>query len=392
MLVKKQIICAAAVVSAGILGAAEFRDPALWPFDSRSLWNQPIGSNAEYVPIKCGLGNAVPGCEGNRPNINTDTYSINLYFARPGDPVTLMQNWYGNIGGQCAGQAIPIPAEAEPSKGSDAHIAFFVPERTFVYETGAVYKPREPGLLGYEGGVINGWLWFQNDTRGMGMGKDGAAHGTRASGFPSIAGLIRKGELRNGIPHVLAMATSRANLNPNGPDGRTWVWPALSSDYIFPNQYFPKSVPLPEELAKEGWYKRHDGNLFIGSLVAIPANVDLDSLEFKTVEGRKVAEALQNYGAYIADMGDAPFVLFAEPGVSGECDMPAVIQDIQKLEGLLQIVANNTPETPGGGGTPRAPLAPPIDPAFYGPDLPPVDPGFMGYPPQPKDVVVQERQ
>jgi len=371
---------------------ARSRDPAVWPFDSKSLWNQPIGSDARYEPIRCGLGNAVPGCEGNRPTINTHTYSVNLYFSRPADPNTLMQNWFGNVGNQCAGQAIPIPAEAEPSKGSDGHIAILDPSHVFVYETGAVYHERKPGLLGYPGGVINGWLWFRNDTRGMGMGRGGAACGTRASGFPSIAGLIRKGELANGVPHVLALATSRANLCPNGPDGRSWVWPALSSDYVFPHQYFPKREPLPKELATEGWYKRQDGNLFVGSLVAIPAGVDIEALAFRTVGGKAVAKALQDYGAYVADMGDAPFALFAEPGVSGECGMGEVIGDLQQLQPLLRIVANNAPEKPGGGGTPRAPLAPPIDPAFYGPGLPPVDPGFLGLPPSPKDVMVLERE
>lgn len=386
------LLLVGAAGSAALADATTPRDPAQWPFDSKSLWNQPIGSDAQYEPIRRGLGNAMPGAEGNRPTINTDTYSVNLYFARPGDPETMMQSWFGNIGDQCSDQAIPIPAEAEPSKGGDAHLAFFEPAHVFVYETGAVYHKRQPGLMGYPGGVINGWLWFQNDTRGMGMGKDGAAHGTRASGFPSIAGLIRKGELAGGIPHALAMATSRANLNPNGPDGRSWVWPALASDYVFPNQYFPKSEPLPEELATEGWYKCKDGNLFIGSLVAIPPEVNLDALNFRTAEGKAVAQALQDYGAYIADMGDAPFILFAEPGVSGECDFQAVVQDIQQLEGLLRIVSNNTPETPGGGGAPRRPAAPPIDPAFYAAPLPPVDPGFMAYPPQPKDAVVLERK
>ncbi len=145
-------------------------------------------------------------------------------------------------------------------------------------------------------------------------------------------------------------------------------------------------------MATEGWYKRKDGNLFIGSLVAIPAGVDIETLAFRTAGGKAVAEALQDYGAYVADMGDAPFVLFAEPGVSAECDMAGVVEEIQQLQPLLRIVANNAPETPAGGGTPRAPLAPPIDPAFYGPGLPPVDPVFLGLPPRPRDVIVLERE
>ena len=35
-------------------------------------------------------------------------------------------------------------------------------------------------------------------------------------------------------------------------------------------------------------------------------------------------------------------------------------RDIETIKNLLQRVANNTPSTPGGGGVPRAPLAPPL--------------------------------
>ncbi len=28
------------------------RDPYLWPFSQKSIWNMPVGSLAEYVPAK----------------------------------------------------------------------------------------------------------------------------------------------------------------------------------------------------------------------------------------------------------------------------------------------------------------------------------------------------
>jgi hypothetical protein len=43
-------LCLPPAAVAGSLLLSGKRDPWLWPFASNSIWNQPIGSEARYVP------------------------------------------------------------------------------------------------------------------------------------------------------------------------------------------------------------------------------------------------------------------------------------------------------------------------------------------------------
>ena len=106
----------------------------------------------------------------------------------------------------------------------------------------------------------------------------------RAYGGSGIAGLIRQGELTHGIPHALAAAIDPKAHNRNGPGGKAFVWPASSADGDSSTAYGTT------------------GNLFMGTLVAIPPSVDLGELGLRGPE-MEIARALQDYGAYVVELG-----------------------------------------------------------------------------------------
>ena len=213
----------------------------------------------------------------------------------------------------------------------------------------------------YGPGNFNSWLAFKNDLKGSGIYP--VIHGVRAYGGSAIGGLIRKGELTNGISHTLALATSMSNLNSKGPGGKTFVWPACSSDYEFPQSLWPpKSKPFRD------WYGK-SGNLFIGTLLAIPPEIDITTIGVGTSGPTyQIAKALQDFGGYIVDMGEAPLAFYADYQAADELGGAEKLKnhgggaalEVARLLPFLRVVTNNTPEAIGGGGIPRRSPAPPF--------------------------------
>jgi len=184
------------------------------------------------------------------------------------------------------------------------------------------------------------------------------AHG--GSGLSSLGGTIRLNQLVPGgeIRHVLKVnVDAAANLFPSPG----FVWPAIRHDSCAPGCY-GGSVPALE----------------MGSLLAIPSSVNLTTLGLQTAPGRMLAWTLQNYGAYIAD-NTTRSVFSIETELSPAGSVVTQFQqtwgyalqapagsgtpwshDINVILAHLAVVANNSPATIGGGGSPLQPLAPPI--------------------------------
>ena len=109
----------------------------------------------------------------------------------------------------------------------------------------------------------------------------------------------------------------------------------------------------------------------MGSLLAIPPWVNIDGLGL-TFLGKVIARAAQNYGIFIVDRTGGPGINIlselsnpdigtAAVGATGSYPNTAWTKsdaDLQIIKNNLQLITNNTPITPGGGGTPRQPLAP----------------------------------
>ncbi len=191
--------------------------------------------------------------------------------------------------------------------------------------------------------VISSAIGTYYDLTGDGTGY---WNGRRASMFPTIAGLIRDGEIANGtIPHAVAIVVDEDSLtNVNGP-----VWPANSYDQPSSGGYGNCAKCLP-----------------MGTLLAIPPGI-VAAHTFYTAAGLAIATAAQNYGVYIVDAGAHPtngnpgevawLAQLGDPDANGQSQG---YLDLQWIQTQLREITNNSATKIGGGGTPIAPLAPPF--------------------------------
>ncbi len=112
-------------------------------------------------------------------------------------------------------------------------------------------------------------------------------------------------------------------------------------------------------------------------MLAIPATVDVAQLGLETGAAAMLAFTLQNYGGYVVDDTAWPvYALCVELGPDGDFTQqfqsdwgftmtPSSkntpwARDMDRLFGALAVVDDNTAATPGGGGTPLQPAAPPL--------------------------------
>jgi hypothetical protein len=175
------------------------------------------------------------------------------------------------------------------------------------------------------------------DLQSSGFAPDG--NGLARHGGSGFGGALRRGELREGIHHALAIAYNRSGLNQRGPGGKPFVWPASQLDPT-------ASAQLSAT-----------GNVYVGSLLAIPPDVDIAQLGFgKEGPAFELARVLQDYGAYVVESCDTQWMNF----YSTDADLSAekVVPMLERLARELQVVTNNTPATPGGGGKRRGTAAP----------------------------------
>jgi hypothetical protein len=282
------------------------RDARLWPFASTSPWNTPIGTSAQFAPTAdpryASLTDAYTA-------INAQAWSMATYVASPSDPIRTVTSSAGSWQ-----YRIPDNAVAALPADGDRQLLIIDPTGQYVDECWLATKVGLDWTCAYH---------VRNSLRGAGV----LAAGTRAYGGSALGGLIRTWELQQGsIRHALAMAVPRSDM-VHGP-----VWPANSEDG---NATYTGSLPM-------------------GSLVSIPSTVDLNSLGLSP-GGLAVATALRDYGAYLVD-GSSNFTFFAEPSAEGS--LAGARADLDKIRSQLRVVTNNSPSTPGGGGSPIAPTAP----------------------------------
>jgi hypothetical protein len=322
------------------------RNKFLWPFASTSIWNMPIGRGAVYVPA-----HIAP------PTLQTLTSDQDIIIMDPTAPLTpLAHNGSGWGGGNCCTASgtplisVPIPADFMVSSNSHNNaLAVVMPDGQTVIQ-GQPFARCTPGSPAtalsltpsdnlYTGGILG-------------------AHG--GSGLSSLGGTIRLNELVPGgaIRHALKVNVDGATDLFPSPGFR---WPAIRHDSCAP-----------------GCYGGTVSALEMGSLLAIPASVNINALGLQTAPARMLAWTLQNYGAYIAD-NTARSVFSVETEYS---PVGAVVTQFQQTWGYpfqaaagngtpwshdinvilanLAVVANNGPLSIGGGGSPLQSLAPPI--------------------------------
>jgi hypothetical protein len=341
------------------------RDPLKQPFASTSIWNMPIGTGAQYVAAH------LSGTPGKNIWAGMPTVDLEHIILTPTAPLTKLNyssaGWSGaNRCSATGGLVLTVPMPSSyvvANNRLNSSASFLLSDKRTIVQT----QPLARCTAGASGTTM---AKFSNvDLYGAGIT---GAHG--GSGLSAIGGTIRVGELRpgqtTGPRHALKVNVyAKEALYKCTTRSACFRWPAVTGDSY-----------------AVGWYGTATNNsntaMKMGSLLAIPYNVSIASLNLETQPAKQLAWTLQNYGAYIVDDTYAPgFDIQVEDGPNGS--KPAEFQkdwgfamgqkvnaastspwvrDMQKLVKALYVVNNNTSTTIGGGGTPRQPLAPAIAP------------------------------
>ena len=320
------------------------RDPWLWPFAQDSIWNTPIGSEAQYVPS--GLTNA--------QQVIVDTnYLFKVPAGAPEQPVYQNPDWSDRCKGTLAQprwvgnprKTMPIGDDMiVPISGSNNAAAFLMPD-------GKTLVQMNPLCRNQAGGPVYGELLNDLDIKGQGVE---GGHG--GSSMSSIGGTIRKGELlRDGpIHHALKITLYARDYIAYNDDGtRGYRWPALRADGYANSSTYAGKTPALE----------------MGALLALKPNLTAEGLGLKTPIAKKMFQALQDYGAYLVDDSYCScHNITAEQGVEAELkakygygmrgNSGDFYDDVNRIWSAMSVVNNNGPDRKGGGGTPRVALAP----------------------------------
>ncbi len=307
------------------VAVGETRDPLAWPFSRTSIWNTPIGSAAAYVPARLQAANAWYG------RITADPEYISV------DPTSPLKTL--TVPGQ-AGDGAQVRVAPDL-----AHNGSWNGCSTVLTADGRSVWSGQP--LRLTAGGTPTWTWTTqrtaSDLRGDGI--EGCHGGSRMSG---LGGSLRTGELATAAPLRHALKVNlycKKYCFRGGSQADSKRWPAFTADGYWATGY-SGSVPA----------------LKMGALLALPPSTDLRGVT--DPKARKIAEAFRDFGAYVVDDTawdvhaldmDQRMVKSGEwPGASE----PAFHAQLQQVFQQLAVVDNNTPGSVGGGGTPRAPLAP----------------------------------
>jgi len=255
------------------------RDPSLQPFTSNSIWNLPIGASAVYV-----AGGITPATASG---MTTDPDIIVLSPNAPMTDVYENNDGWGG-GSRCAAQGpvlttVPIPTDfvvpgASSSDMPNNAAAFLLPD-------GHTLVQGQPFTRCTAGGTATiMWIRDNDPTSDLyDLGFYGAHGGSMLS---SIGGTIRLGELVPGgvIRHALKLQLYGAENYYYDQATQGYRWPALTADGYASSTYGGMNPALR-----------------MGSLLALPASLNIDSLNLQTEPARILARALQDYGGYVAD-------------------------------------------------------------------------------------------
>ena len=341
------------------LSAALARDPFHQPFHYESIWNMPVGSNAEYVHAQIQPATAYGM-----------TVDEDLIVLTPDAPlVEIFRSDAGwsrdkdrcQIDGGLLFEA-PIPDDyvvsPETWDGLTPNSGLAV-----LMEDWRTIRQTQPFARCYEGEYGTSKYTFGNEDL-YGNGYYGAHGATKLS---AIGGAIRVGELlpnAGPIRHALKVNIYAAKNVYYDSQTKGYRWPAKSADSYAPGNYGTQGDPVKE--------------CRMGALLALPADMNLDDLGLETEPARMLAQVFQDYGAYLVD--DTAWDVYAiitewSPrgrvkrefeqawgfSMSTSNQNTSWARDMRKIYTNLHVVVNNGPNSIGGGGEPRAPLAEPIE-------------------------------
>jgi hypothetical protein len=337
--------------------SADTRDPLRQPFHHDSIWNTPIGSEALYVHANI-----------QKATARGMTVDEDLIVLTPDAPMLdIYRNdagWNRNrsrctIDGDILLRApIPVGFIVSPDTWDgltpNSGLAVLMPDRRTIKQTQPFARcTPEYGTSRY--------LFADEDLYGPGYY---GAHG--GSGLSAVGGALRMGELVPGagpIPHVLKVNLHAARNLYYDEQTRGYRWPARRADGYAARVYGTQGEPVKE--------------CRMGALLALPPSFAIDEMGLETEPARILAQAFQDYGAYVVDdTAWDVYALVTEWGPAGRVtdefervwgfeinprgrDNPWA-RDMDRIFTNLHVVVNNAPDRVGGGGQPRAPRAKPL--------------------------------
>ncbi len=297
-------------------------DPFANPFSAASALHRPIGSGAVYASDSHATTLNLKRATFNNINSNNG-WGVNVYKSTGADPSKRVTG--------PTGKGLPVtlrvPNGAHNQSTSDATVVIHDSTTNITHE---FYQWR------WNNGQPSASIHHQWSLRDAGhTGPGGKRVGSSASGVAGMFGLLRGHEVNSAgtkIEHAVQIA-----LDARGKCGMMLkdqvVWPASSTDGFCGGSYCRGQIPY-------------------GALLAIPPSVNIASLGLSE-PGRRLAQAMQNYGVYVVDNSQCP-TLRGDQNIAGNVKQQ-LVNDMRKIYPRLRMVLNNNPsQSVAGGGTPRA--------------------------------------
>jgi hypothetical protein len=291
-------------ITTGTRGASEPAPAAVPPvppairarlFAPDSVWNAPLPANAPLDPANGVLTKTLRDTAAQNisagwgPWISTGETSP-LYTVPANQPTVRVKLDAGAwaTGLQQTFESVPIPSNATPAAGPDAHMTVWQPSTNRLWEFFKASKQADGWHASYGGAMsdVASSPGYFNASSWPGLSQP--VWGATATSLPVIAGTIMLDELRAGvIPHALAM-----NIPWAKP--KTYSFPAQRTDGASTD---PNAIP-------EGARFRLDPTLNLNALNLPPMT-------------RIIAVAAQQYGMIVRDQTGHAISLFAEnPGAA----------------------------------------------------------------------------
>jgi hypothetical protein len=263
---------------------------ALRLFAADSVWNAPLPANAPLDPANAVLTKTLRDTvaqnisAGWGPWISTAETSP-LYTVPDNQPTIRVKLDAGAwaTGLQQTFESVPIPPNATPAAGPDAHMTVWQPSTDRLWEFFKASKQADGWHASYGGAMSDVSSSPGYFDTGSWPGLSQPVWGATATSLPVIAGTIMLDELRAGvIPHALAM---------NIP----WAKPNV---YSFPAQRTDGASSDPNAIPE-------------GARFRLDPTLDLNTLNLPPVT-RMIAVAAQQYGMIVRDQTGHAISLFAE--------------------------------------------------------------------------------
>lgn len=333
-------VVAFAVVGVLLLRASQAagRDPWVRPFAHDSIWNTPIGSNAKYVDA---------GFPYTGKSQLDKTYFLKLKSSDPLRDYVITGGWRDRCSGTVKTgiqlnlpNGFLIPDAHQNANGSwstpNNGWEFLLPDGKTVISSGGGARCSGSGPIFGHGGKTTFNIYG-----------DGINGGHGGSGLTRLGGAIRGTDMSSNEPirHALDLVLYSKYFYSDNKQTKasTFRWPASKSDGYALNT------------SKTDRYVGTNPETRMGSLLALKPSLKPADLNITTKEGVKLFHAMQDWGGYITDDSawDANTITVASDAVGTFTWDTRQKEEFGRIIDAASVVANNGPNSIGGGGTPR---------------------------------------